>query len=104
MKKEHVMMLLSCSSWRHDVSSSPSVDMVLHLAPTSPPLSVPVCTNVVVVCVFITSVPIIKEFSWGEVDMGGHVLLGTTIRGLCGLVCPSRTSERGGEGDRVIEE
>ena len=25
----------------------------------------------------------------------------TTSRGLCGLVCPSRTSERGGEGYRV---
>jgi hypothetical protein len=28
---------------------------------------------------------------------GGHVLRETTSRGLCGLVCPSRTSERGGE-------
>jgi len=26
------------------------------------------------------------------------VLRQTTSRGLCGLVCPSRTSERGGEG------
>jgi hypothetical protein len=26
-----------------------------------------------------------------------------TSRGLCGLVCPSRTSERGGEGDCVKE-
>jgi hypothetical protein len=26
------------------------------------------------------------------------VLRETTSRGLCGLVCPSRTSERGGEG------
>jgi hypothetical protein len=26
------------------------------------------------------------------------VLRGTTSRGLCGLICPSRTSERGGEG------
>jgi hypothetical protein len=31
------------------------------------------------------------------------VLRGTTIRGLCGLVCPSRTSERGGEGYCVKE-
>jgi hypothetical protein len=30
--------------------------------------------------------------------MGGHVLRETTSRGLCGLGCPSRTSERGGEG------
>ncbi len=34
---------------------------------------------------------------------GGHVLRETTSRGLCGLVCPSRTSERGGEGDCVKE-
>ncbi len=27
----------------------------------------------------------------------------TTSQGLCGLVCPSRTSERGGEGDCVID-
>ncbi len=27
----------------------------------------------------------------------------TTSRGLCGLVCPSRTSERGGEGYCVKE-
>jgi hypothetical protein len=31
------------------------------------------------------------------------VLRETTNRGLCGLVCPSRTSERGGEGDCVKE-
>jgi hypothetical protein len=35
--------------------------------------------------------------------MGGHVLRETTRRGLCGLVCPSRTSERGEEGDCVKE-
>jgi hypothetical protein len=35
-------------------------------------------------------------------DIGGHVLRETTSRGLCGLVCPSRTSERGGEGDCVV--
>jgi hypothetical protein len=34
----------------------------------------------------------------GVGNNGGHVLRGTTRRGLCGLVCPSRTSERGGEG------
>ncbi len=50
------------------------------------------------------AVPIIQLFSlfvWGEGDSGGHVLRETTSRGLFGLVCPSRTSERGGEGDRV---
>jgi hypothetical protein len=39
----------------------------------------------------------------GEGDSGGHVLRETTSRGLCGLVCPSRTSERGGEGYCVKE-
>ena len=34
---------------------------------------------------------------------GGHVLRETTSRGLCELVCPSRTSERGGEGYCVKE-
>jgi hypothetical protein len=31
------------------------------------------------------------------------VLRETASRGLCGLVCPSRTKERGGEGDSVKE-
>jgi hypothetical protein len=31
------------------------------------------------------------------------VLRETTSRGLCELVCPSRTSERGGQGDCVKE-
>jgi hypothetical protein len=31
------------------------------------------------------------------------VLREPTSRGLCGLGCPSRTSERGGEGDCVKE-
>ena len=50
------------------------------------------------VCAFITAVPITKLFAWGKGDSGGHVLRKTTTRGLSGLVCPSRTSERGGEG------
>jgi hypothetical protein len=53
---------------------------------------VPLC---VCVNVFITAVPIINLFAWGEGDRGGHVLPETTSRGLCGLVCPSRTSGRG---------
>ena len=53
--------------------------------------------------VFITSVPIIKLFAWGAGDSGGHVLRETTSRGLCGLFCPSCTSECGGEGDCVKE-
>jgi hypothetical protein len=47
--------------------------------------------------------PIIKLFARGEGDSGGHVLRETTSRGLCGLVCPSRTSKHGGEGDCVKE-
>jgi hypothetical protein len=57
-------------------------------------------------CVFITAGPSTKLFAcvWGG-DIGGHVLRETTSLGLCGLVCPSRTSERGGEGDCVkLEE
>jgi len=45
---------------------------------------------------FITAGPITKLFAWGGEESGGHVLRETTSRGLCGLVCPSHTSERGG--------
>ena len=59
------------------------------------------------VCVFFTAVSITKLFAWGEGDSGGHVLsderTDTTSRGLCGLVCPSRTSEHRGEEDCVKE-
>ncbi len=34
----------------------------------------------------------------GGVESGGHVIRETTSRGQCGLVCPSRTNECGGEG------
>jgi len=51
-------------------------------------------------CVFITAVPLIKMFAWGEGESGGHVLRETTSRG---LGFPSRTSERGGEGACVQE-
>ena len=54
-------------------------------------------------CVFITAVPITKLFARGGGASGGHVLRETTSRGLCELVCPSRTSERGGEGYCVKE-
>jgi hypothetical protein len=51
-------------------------------------------------CVFITSEPITKLFAWGG---GGEQWRRCATRDyepkqLCGLVCPSRTSERGGEG------
>jgi hypothetical protein len=52
-------------------------------------------------CVFITTVPIIKLFAWGEGHSGGDVLREKTSQGLGKLVCPSRTSERGREGDCV---
>ena len=55
-------------------------------------------------CVIITAVPITKLFAWGEGDSGGHVLRETTSRGLSGLVCPSRTSERGGEEGYCVKE
>ena len=54
-------------------------------------------------CVFITVVPITKLFARRGGGSGGHVLRETTSRGLCELVCPSRTSERGGEGCCVKE-
>jgi hypothetical protein len=47
-----------------------------------PPLSRTVISTV---RVFITAVPIIKLFAWGEGDSGGHVLRETTSRCLCGL-------------------
>jgi hypothetical protein len=55
-------------------------------------------------CVLVTAVPISNLFAcvWGG-NNGEHVLRKTTNRGLCGLVCPSRTSERGGEGYCVKE-
>ena len=58
------------------------------------------------VCVYITAVPITaitKLFAWGRGESGGHVLRETTRRGLSGLFCPSRTSEREGEGYCVNE-
>jgi len=45
-------------------------------------------------CVFITAVPLIKLFAWGEEESGGHVLRETTSQVRWGLVCPSRTSEQ----------
>jgi hypothetical protein len=56
------------------------------------------------VCVFITAVPITKLFAWGGgTGIVEDVLRETTSRFLSGLVCPSRTSERGGEGYCVKE-
>ena len=71
--------------------------------PVSTPRPPPQAENTEHVCVFIIAVPIIKLFAWGEGDSGGHVLRETTSRSLCGLVCPSRISERGGEEDCVKE-
>ena len=54
----------------------------------------------VCVCVYYCST-YYKAVRVGGRDSGGHVLRETTSRGLSGLVCQSRTSERGGEGDCV---
>ena len=53
---------------------------------------------------FLLLITAVQSCPGEEGDSGGHVLRETTSRGLCGLVCPSRTSERGGEGDCVKEE
>ena len=53
---------------------------------------------------FITAVPITKLFARGVGGNGRHVLRETTSRGQCELVCPSRTNERGEEGDVGKEE
>ena len=44
-----------------------------------------------------------KMFACGEGYSGGHVLRETTSLGLCRLVYPSRTNERGGKRDFVKE-
>ena len=69
------------------------------------------------VCVYYCSTYYKAVREGGGGGNGGHVLRETTgmddmcyerlvvsRRGMCGLVCPSRTSERGGEGDCVKEE
>jgi hypothetical protein len=57
---------------------------------------------VVACCVCLLLQDLVQSCLHGGI-MGGHVLRETTSRGLCGLGCPSRTSERGGEGDCVKE-
>jgi hypothetical protein len=82
-------------------SSSSSSSRIRHrVSVVTPAVVVYHCSTVFV---FITAVPITKLFAWGEGDRGGHVRRKTTSRSLCGLVCPSRTSERGGKGDCVKE-
>ena len=56
-----------------------------------------------VACVYIYCNTFDKAVRVGGGERGGHVMRETTSRGRCGLVCPSRTSERGGEGDCVKE-
>jgi hypothetical protein len=62
----------------------------------------PIIKLTLCVCVYYCST-YYKAVRVGEGDSGGHVLRKTTSRGLSGLVCPSCTSERGGEGDCVKE-
>jgi hypothetical protein len=58
----------------------------------------------IIVCVFLLLQDLVQSCLHGKGgDIGGHVLRETTSRGLCGPVCSSRTSERGGEGDCVKE-
>ena len=45
LKKARVKMLLSCPLWCLDISFSPLVDLVLHLATTSPPPWMPTYTK-----------------------------------------------------------
>ena len=54
-KEACVVVLLSCSLWRHDVSFSPSVDMVLHLAHT--PLHNSQCLSVQMIDTDVTLPP-----------------------------------------------
>jgi hypothetical protein len=84
-------------------AASPKISKQLQQAVglSLPPVSGTRASSPRPVCVFITAGPSTKLFTWGGWDMGGHVLRETTSRGLCGLGCPSRTSERGGEGDCV---
>ena len=58
------------------------------------------CFATGVVCVFTS---LTKLSAWVPRSSGGHVLRETTSRDLCGLVWPSRISERGGKGDCVKE-
>jgi hypothetical protein len=54
--------------------------------------------------VFITAGPSTNLFAWGEGGSGRTCATrDDEPRGLCGLGCPSRTSECGGEGDCVKE-
>jgi hypothetical protein len=63
-----------------------------------------VCCDLIFRCVCLLLQDLVQScLRGGGGDMGGHVLRETTSRGLCGLVCPSRTSERGGDGDCVKE-
>ena len=54
-------------------------------------------------CLLLQYLSYYKAVRVGGGDRGGHLLRETTSQCLCGLVCPSRTSEGGGEGDRVKE-
>jgi len=54
-------------------------------------------------CVCLLLQYLLQSCSRGGGGDGGHVLRETTSRGLCELVCPSRTNERGGEGYCVKE-
>ncbi len=56
------------------------------------------CSTYVCVYYYSTYYKAVREGGGGNNE--GHLLREITSRGLCGLVCPSRTNERGGEGYR----
>ena len=60
-------------------------------------------TSFLCVCVYYCSTYYKAVRVGGGGNNGGHLLRETTSRGLCGLDCPSRTRERGGEGYCVKE-
>jgi hypothetical protein len=91
---------LGTRTWDAEVSQIPQATCLVEVLEEGKSA---VALEEVHVCAFITAVPITKLFAWGEGDSGGHVLRETTSRCLCGLVCPSRTSGRGGEGHCVKE-
>jgi hypothetical protein len=80
-----------------DGQPSPHRPRLVVSRSTCPPISPPPLVNS-----FVLGSAVINTHGRGG-NIGGHVLRETMSRGLCGLICSSRTSERGGEGDCVKE-
>ena len=84
----------------HHVQTTPGISSSSLYSPTLPFLFCSDWNGCV--CVYYCST-YHKDIRVGEGDSGGHVVWETMNRDLCGLVCQSHTSERGGEGDCVKE-